>query len=49
MIWDGSKVEKYVDDVLTGTTQDVTQTPVAIGFRMTTGSLTYKNFVIYPI
>ena len=49
MIWDGSTVEKYVDGVLTGTTQNVTQTPVAIGFRMTTGSLTYKNFVIYPI
>ena len=49
MIWDGSKVEKYVDGVLTGTTQNVTQTPVAIGFRITNGSLTYKNFVIYPI
>ena len=49
MIWDGSKVEKYVDGVLIGTTQNVTQTPVAIGFRMTNGSLTYKNFVIYPI
>lgn len=49
MIWDGSKVEKYVDGVLTGTTQNITQTPVAIGFRMTNGSLTYKNFVIYPI
>ena len=49
MIWDGSKVEKYIDGVLTGTTQNVTQTPVAIGFRMTTGSVKYKNFKIYPI
>ena len=49
MIWDGSKVEKYVDGVLIGTTQNVTQTPVAIGFRMTNGSLTYKDFCIYPI
>ena len=49
MIWDGSKVKKYIDGVLTGTTQNVTQTPVAIGFRMTTGSVKYKNFKIYPI
>ncbi len=49
MIWDGSKVEKYVNGVLTGTTQNVTQTPVAIGFRMSTGSVKYKNFRIYPI
>ena len=49
LVWDGSKIDKYINGVYQSSTQNITGNYIAYGFRVNNGSFKFKDFMIYPI